>query len=113
MSRNFLYVKEGDVVTRMLSGVVPMKLRVTKVDDILITCGIPDGPGGWTFDRITGIEEDHDLQWGIAFGYTGSFLVHEDGTNEYVKTEPGDEEVTRRGPIPGYLHGPSENDPCL
>ena len=35
----FEHVKEGDTVTRMICGTMPMPLKVTKVDDKLIHCG--------------------------------------------------------------------------
>jgi hypothetical protein len=50
-----------------------MELIVTEVDDQLIYCG-PKGTG-WTFDRLTGAEVDHDLRWGPMYGITGTFLV--------------------------------------
>lgn len=68
---SFDYVRPGDMVRRMLAGTIPMDLLVEKVDDRLIHCH-----GGWTFDIATGIEEDPEIGWGLAFGVTGSFLVH-------------------------------------
>jgi len=65
----FAHIKKGDAVTRMLAGTIPMTLRVTQVDDKLIHCG------PWTFDRFTGAEVDHDLQWGPQYGITGSYLT--------------------------------------
>jgi hypothetical protein len=66
----FESVKTGDVVTRMLAGVIPCELNVTDVDDKLIHCG------PWTFDRVTGAEVDEDLGWGPGPGqHTGSFLT--------------------------------------
>ncbi len=70
--RDFSHVVVGDIVVRMLAGVIPCWLRVTEVTDTLIRGG---GPNGWTFDRKTGIEEDPDLGWGVASGITGSFLT--------------------------------------
>ncbi len=58
----------GDVINRMLARTIPMKLRVTDVDDTLIHTG-----GGWTFDRATGAEVDEDLGWG-PLTHTGSFI---------------------------------------
>lgn len=71
--KTFEHIKVGDTVTRMLAGVIPMQLKVTSVTDTLIKCG---DEGGWWFDRKTGAEEDEELQWGVKFGATGSFLVH-------------------------------------
>ena len=56
----------------MLAGTVPVVCTVEKVED-----GIVYMAGGWTFDQLTGIEEDEELGWGVRFGYTGSFLVRE------------------------------------
>lgn len=64
----FEHVKIGDVVTRLLCGTIPMKLKVTNVDDKLIHCG------HWTFDRVTGGEVDEDLGW--TAHQTGSVLQH-------------------------------------
>lgn len=69
--KTFEYVKAGDVVTRMLAGIIPMKLNVSKVTDTIIDCG-------WTFDRITGAEIDEDLDWGPPPKRTGSCLIHEE-----------------------------------
>lgn len=71
---DFFDVQVGDTVHRLLAGVVRMDLKVTTVTDDLILCG---DDGGWTFDRATGIEEDHELGWGVSFGITGSYLVKE------------------------------------
>ena len=73
---SFEQIREGDLVTRLLGGTVPMRLRVAKVDDKLIYCGGTD-ESAWMFDRETGAEVDHDLGWGPAYGRTGSFLVDE------------------------------------
>lgn len=66
-------VEVGDVVLRLLAGVIPMSLIVTKVDDKLIYCGTDDAPGtmepvhGWTFDRDTGVEVDEDIPMAVSF----------------------------------------------
>ncbi|AEU37589.1 hypothetical protein [Granulicella mallensis] len=57
-----------DVVVRMLAGTVPMKLRVSKVTNQVITCG------DWEFDRATGAEIDELLGWGPPPLTTGSYL---------------------------------------
>lgn len=62
----FENVEVGDTVTRLICGIIPMELKVTKVDDNLIHCG------AWTFDRVTGAEVDEDLDWGPSG--TGSVL---------------------------------------
>jgi hypothetical protein len=54
----------------MLAGVIPMEMTVEKVEDGLIYM-----VGGWTFDQLTGVEEDEELGFGVKFNYTGSFLV--------------------------------------
>jgi hypothetical protein len=68
---SFHHIKEDDTVLRLLAGRIPMRLRVSNVDDTLIYCG------AWTFDRATGTEVDDDLCWGPAYGRTGSFLARE------------------------------------
>lgn len=69
-------IKVGDVVTRMLGGVVPMKLIVGEIDEKedMIYIGKKD-QGGWKFDRITGVEIDEDLGWTRESGNTGSYLI--------------------------------------
>lgn len=79
---NFEHLKPGDRVTRLLAGTKPMLMEVISVKGDLLTCGavLPDGQvfrGDWTFDRNSGVEEDHELQWGIKFGRTGSVLTEE------------------------------------
>jgi len=50
---SFRNIAVGDIVHRMLAGVVPMDLRVTEItDDLIIT------HGGWEFSRDTGVEID-------------------------------------------------------
>jgi hypothetical protein len=76
---DFSHVKVGDIVTRMLAGTVPTKLRVSIVTNDLIISG-PDEESGWCFDRKTGAEVDKQLGWGIRdaegnLSPTGSFLV--------------------------------------
>jgi hypothetical protein len=80
---NFEHLKLGDKVTRLLAG-APMPMIVTGIDTInnIITCDAitEDGSifhGQWTFDRNSGVEEDAELQWGIKFGRTGSYLVED------------------------------------
>lgn len=78
---DFTHLKEGDTVTRMLGGTVPMLMKVTRVEDIVVACtaysedGEREVDAEWTFDRRTGVEEDPYLRWGVAFGQTGSVLV--------------------------------------
>lgn len=69
---SFRAVGVGDIVTRLLAGSIPMTLAVTDVDERFIHCG---GPGGWKFDRSTGIEVDEELGWGPQFGISGSYLL--------------------------------------
>jgi hypothetical protein len=70
---SFEYIKPGDVVTRMLAGAIPLTLKVTEVDDKLITC-----EAGWQFERESGVEYDPYLHWGSEWGHTGSFLVEKE-----------------------------------
>lgn len=71
--KNLKDKKVGDIVTRLLGG-IPMKLKVTEVDDKFIYCGPKDV--GWKFDRNTGAEVDEELGWGNEG--TGSYLVEEE-----------------------------------
>lgn len=75
----FGHIKPGDKVVRLLAGVAKQPLIVTKVDERLIHCCFGcDQAGecrGWTFDRITGIEVDRDLGWGLEYGVSGSYLM--------------------------------------
>lgn len=64
----FKHIKVGDVITRNMAG-IEMKMKVSSVDDKLITAGM-----GWQFDRETGWEVDLDLGWGPEYGRTGSYL---------------------------------------
>jgi hypothetical protein len=64
----FAHIKEGDAVVRMLAGLIPMKMKVTRVDT-LIRCG------PWSFSRINGAEIDDDLGWTET--RTGSYLTEE------------------------------------
>ena len=57
----FKHIKEGDVVVRLLAGVIPHKLKVTKVTYDLIYCG------SWTFDRISGIEVDECIPVPVSY----------------------------------------------
>ena len=85
---NFTHVKVGDIVTRMLAGVIPCKLKVTEVTDTLIISGTEEC--NWSFDRDTGAEVDEYLGWGIrddngVMSPTGSCLI-------IVKEAPCDSE---------------------
>ena len=77
--RDMRHVKVGDRVLRKFPGQhdfesgFTVELVVTEVDDELIYCG-PKGVG-WSFDRLSGAEVDHDLRWGPMYGITGTFLV--------------------------------------
>lgn len=78
MKEKFGHIKKGDTVTRLLAGVVPMKLIVGKVDDTYIYCASADGivslEEGWKFLKTNGAEVDEEIGWdGIT--HTGSFLI--------------------------------------
>jgi hypothetical protein len=65
-------VQAGDVVTRILGG-LPIDLRVTGIDEHFIYCGPPGV--GWKFDRVTGVEVDEEIGWGVPpVGVVGSYL---------------------------------------
>jgi len=73
MTFNQNQIKVGDTVTRMLSGTIPMPLKVTVIDDEFIHCG------PWKFNKTFGYEVDEELGLGVpdADGkiITGSYLV--------------------------------------
>lgn len=74
----FDWVKVGDVVTRMLAGVITKQLVVVEVDEKLIYC-CPMGykwpkEECWSFDIATGAEVDDFLNWGPPPKMTGSYL---------------------------------------
>jgi len=62
-------IKPGDVIERMLAGVIPVHLIVQKVDDKIIDAG-------WKFDRNTGIEIDEDIPTTVS--YIRKVLTEED-----------------------------------
>jgi len=62
-------IKPGDIVTRMLAGVVPMQLEVSEVTDTQIICG------DWKFSRLSGVEIDEELGWDSD--HSGSYLKAE------------------------------------
>lgn len=59
-------LKVGDEVVRMLSGTIPMTLKVTEVTPERIVCG------WWEFDIENGAEIDEELGWNRHM--TGSFI---------------------------------------
>jgi hypothetical protein len=70
-TQDFRHIKENDVITREIAGVI----WATREEWFELD---PDeNPGNyWTFDRGTGVEEDEGLGWGVSFGATGSMLVN-------------------------------------
>ncbi len=69
--RDKLYnVQPGDLIMRMLSGKVPMELKVSEITEDKIICG------PYEFSRETGGEIDKDLGWdGVVTKPTGSFIT--------------------------------------
>lgn len=65
-------IRVGDKIGRQIGdgafGDV-MWLTVTEVTETEIHCN------AWCFDRASGAEIDHDLQWGPEYGRTGSYIV--------------------------------------
>jgi hypothetical protein len=59
-------LKIGDEITRMISGIIPMPLKITNIDDKYIYCG------DWKFSKINGAEIDEYLHWDE--NNTGSFI---------------------------------------
>ena len=72
---NFFHLKSGDRVLRLIDGRL-MAMVVREVCPTVIICDacLGDGvlPGGWEFDRETGIEEDEELGWGVKYSKSGS-----------------------------------------
>ena len=64
-----LDVQVGDDVVRMIAGELEMPVKVTSIEDGVVTCG------AWTFDQKTGAEIDEYLNWGPPPKATGSFIV--------------------------------------
>ncbi len=66
-------LKVGDTVTRMLSGVSPMKLKITDIinnEPGMVPCVVC---GPWMFDYFSGAEIDEELGWDE--NGTGSYLL--------------------------------------
>jgi len=59
---DFMDVKKGDTVLRMLAGTIPMKLQVVEVTEDIIITG-----GGWEFDRQTGAEIDDYISGLVSY----------------------------------------------
>lgn len=78
---HFLDVKPGDRVFRSMIGNISVGwLTVVKVDDELIYAGIPgtammQPEEAWTFDRLSGIEEDPEIGFGTATGLIATWLT--------------------------------------
>jgi len=73
------HLKVGDRVTRFIGqGVMMMEMEVIKVNETTIECAHVAGDHlvklGWMFDRESGAEEDDDLEWGVKFGRTGTYI---------------------------------------
>jgi hypothetical protein len=76
----FEHLKIGDRVDRYHGSGFFMEMEVVDHSNNLIVCAAitADGKGlvmgGWTFDTKTGAEEDQDLEWGVKYGATGTYL---------------------------------------
>lgn len=64
VAKSFRHIKAGDIVTRMLAGILPMNLTISHLDEKFIYCG---GKEGWKFDRDTGFEVDEDIEGLVSF----------------------------------------------
>ena len=53
-------MKIVDIVTRMLMGDIPMKIKVTDITESMIICG------SWGFDKITGVEIDDEIDTQVS-----------------------------------------------
>ena len=85
----FEKLRVGDVVVRMLSGTLPMKLQVSKITEQLIVCS------AWQFDKATGAEIDEELGWGPPPLMTGSY-IDPSQTEHGVQREQTDPDKSRR-----------------
>ena len=77
---DFSHLKPGDQVLRLLCEQTVMRMVVREVLPTVLVCdavleGSSTFPGGWEFDRKTGLEEDPELEWGVEFGKSGSRLI--------------------------------------
>jgi hypothetical protein len=76
----FAHLKVGDRVDRYHGDGFFMEMEIVEIKDHLLVCAavLPDNQGlvkgGWTFDINTGAEEDVELEWGVSFGRTGTYL---------------------------------------
>lgn len=69
MTVSTMDVKVGDSVGREDKDGKLLWLTVTEVTNTAIFCN------RWEFDRETGAEVDHDLQWGPKYGKTGGRIT--------------------------------------
>lgn len=91
------HLKPRDSVTRLLGGVVPMPMRVIKIDKQLVYCAHAEFSVQvairrdlvWTFDRKTGAEVDHGLRWGPEYRRTDSYLVNDGNGPDTNCSKPG------------------------
>lgn len=72
-------IKIGDFVTRILAGCIEMQLKVTDLTENKVVCG------SWEFCRQTGLEMDDELEWGPAFGKSGSYLKEITPTIRHIR----------------------------
>jgi len=80
---SFEDAKPGDKLIRMIGGTIAMPVTVMQNKGGLIFAACEGAEGWpveelWTFDAKTGVEEDAELEWGVKFGRTGSFLKRPD-----------------------------------
>lgn len=85
--KTFQDAKVGDRFDRHHGSGYFMTMEVVEIGDNLLTCAAVEKDrstgkeiglfkGGWTFDRKTGVEVDHDLKWGPEYGASGTYLKH-------------------------------------
>lgn len=71
-------ISVGSEVTRMLAGTIPMKLKITSIENNVITCS------DWEFDLETGAEIDDYLDWGPPPKSTGSYIKEIVDYNQFI-----------------------------
>jgi len=81
-------LKVGQKLTRLLAGVVPMKVTIESIDNkenTFMVSSDASGIDGWIFDIKTGVEIDDFLKWGPKYGTTGSYIKEIVKSNDKVK----------------------------
>lgn len=80
----FADLQVGDEVVRVLANSYRMRLKITAVTETTLACG------DWIFDKKTGAEIDDQLEWGPAYGKSGSYLDQKEQTALNLVKKLGD-----------------------